>query len=376
MIQPGAKSLRKIAVVGRGTAGSLAAANVARFHPDEDHELHHIYDSRIPVIGVGEGSWPSLVKDLRTLTGLSHEIVQRRLNGTRKYGVAYEGWGHGKQDFIHYFTPQQVAYAYHLSADYLVDLLHESTRAQHIDAKVLSITRVEDGARVEFEGRAAEHYDLVFDARGFPRELQPERHIDVPYIPTNTAIIRRCPAIVKAEREGLVVRHLYTRAVARPHGWVFVIPLTVHTSYGYIFNRDVSSQADVEADFDALLAADEVGDFEQRAVISFPNFVHRQVYDGAVVRIGNAAGFFEPLEATAIGFAQFQVGMALNMRLNQPPEHRDCDALRKFDEMIGLINRTVIDQEDWLRRCAMFSLNSYAQMAQGLGCYPDMTNGH
>ncbi|MYA29438.1 MAG: tryptophan 7-halogenase [Nitrospira sp. SB0666_bin_27] len=433
MIQPGAKSLRRIAVVGRGTAGSLAAANVARLHPDEDHELHHIYDSRIPVIGVGEGSWPSLVQDLHKLTRLSHEVVQRRLNGTRKYGIAYEGWGLGKQDFVHYFTPQQVAYAYHLSADYLVDLLHESTRAQHIDAKVLSITRVEDGARVEFEGREAEHYDLVFDARGFPRELQPEQHIDVPCIPTNTAIIRRCPAIIEAERDGPVVRPTYTRAVARPHGWVFVIPLTAHTSYGYIFNRDVSSQAEVEADFDALLAVDEVEEFEQRAVISFPNFVHRQIYDGAVARIGNAAGFFEPLEATAIVIAQLQVGMVLQMRLNRPVEHRerdapmvnrylinymlcsglfvgwhyccgsrydsefwryardhawpkyraaadpeavDCDALRKFDEMVGLINRRVIDKEDWMRKCAVFPLSSYAQIAQGLGCYPGMTNGH
>ena len=432
MIQPGAKSLRKIAVIGRGTAGSLAAANVARLHPDADHELHHIYDSRIPVIGVGEGSWPSLVQDLHKLTGLSHEIVQRRLNGTRKYGIAYEGWGHCKQDFIHYFTPQQVAYAYHLSADYLVDLLHESTRAQHIDAKVLGITKVEDGARVEFEGREAEHYDLVFDARGFPRELQPEQHIDVPCIPTNTAIIRRCPAIITAERDGPVVRPTYTRAVARPHGWVFVIPLTAHTSYGYIFNRDVSSQADVEADFDALLAADEVTEFEQRAVISFPNFVHRQIYDGAVARIGNAAGFFEPLEATAIVIAQLQVGMVLQMRLNRPAEHHerdapavnrflinymlcsglfvgwhyscgsrydsefwrfarnhawptyratadpeavDCDALSKFDEMIGLLNRRVIDKEDWLRKCAVFPLSSYAQIAQGLGYYPGMMNG-
>ena len=434
MIPPGAKSLRRIAVIGRGTAGSLAAANVTRLHPDEDHELHHIYDSRIPVIGVGEGSWPSLVQDLHKLTRLPHETVQLHLNGTRKFGIAYEGWGHRKQDFKHYFTPQQVSYAYHLSADYLVELLHESTRAQHIDAQVLNITRVENGARVDFEGRASEHYDLVFDARGFPhpQELSPESHIDVSFIPTNMAIIRRCPATVRAERNGPVLRPTYTRAVARPHGWVFVIPLTTHTSYGYIFNRDLSGQADVEADFDSLLATDGVVEFDQRAVIPFPNFVHRQIYDGAVARVGNAAGFFEPLEATAILFAQLQVGMVLHMRLNRPierwqgdapvinrflinymlcsglfvgwhyccgsrydsefwryardqawPKHRDatapeavdCDALGKFDEMIGLINQTVVDKEDWKRVRAVFPLSSYAQIAQGIGCYPGLTNG-
>ena len=424
MIQPGIESLRKIAVVGRGTAGSLAAASVTSLLPDGDHELHHIYDSRIPVIGVGEGSWPSLVQELQKLTRLPHETVQQRLKGTRKYGVAFEGWGRRNRDFTHYFTPQQVSYAYHLSADLMGELLHESTRARHIDANVLDIRRADGGALVEFDGLAPERYDLVFDARGFPKQLQPERHIDISFIPTNTAIIRRCPAIIEEEQDRPALQHTYTRAVARPHGWVFVIPLTVHTSYGYIFNRDVSSQADVESDFDAFLEADGVTDFEQRAVIPFPNFVHREIFDGAVARIGNAAAFMEPLEATAIVSAQLQIGMILHIRLNRSaehlerdapvvnrflvnnmlcyglfvgwhyscgskydsafwrhardrtwPQHRkaaapeavDCAALGKFDDMIALLNRPVIDKADWNRMCAV-PLTSYAQMSQGLGC--------
>ena len=402
----------------------MAAATVTRLHSDRDHELHHIYDSRIPVIGVGEGSWPSLVQELRKLTDLPHETVQQRLNGTRKYGVAFQGWGRRNRDFIHYFTPQQVSYAYHLSADTMTDLLHQSTRARHVDAKVLNITRVEGGAQVEFEGLAPERYDLVFDARGFPKELHPDRHIDISFIPTNTAVIRRCPAIVQEERQGLVLQPTYTRAVARPHGWIFVIPLTVHTSYGYIFNRDLSSLAEIESDFDAFLETDGVSEFEQRAVIAFPNFVHRQIYDGAVARIGNAAAFMEPLEATAIVSAQLQIGMVLHIRLNRPPEHIerdapvvnrflidnmlryglfvgwhyscgsrydsgfwryardrawprhrkaadpvlvDCDALGRFDEMIGLMNQSVIDKSDWNRMCAV-PLTSYCQVSQGLGC--------
>ena len=402
----------------------MAAASVTRLHPDSDHELHHIYDSRIPVIGVGEGSWPSLVQELRQLTDLPHETVQQRLNGTRKYGVAFEGWGRRNRDFTHYFTPQQVSYAYHLSADSMAALLQESARARHIDAKVLNINRVEGGAQVEFEGLAPERYDLVFDARGFPAELRPEQHIDISFIPTDTAVIRRCPAIVKGEKEGPVLQPTYTRAVARPHGWIFIIPLTVHTSYGYIFNRDLSGLAEVGSDFDAFLEADGVSEFEQRAVIPFPNFVHRRIYDGAVARIGNAATFMEPLEATAIVSAQFQIGMVLQMRLNRSveylerdapvvnrflvnnmlcyglfvgwhyscgsrydsrfwrhardhvwPQHRkaadprvvDCAALRKFDDMIELMNRPVIDKSDWNRMCAV-PLTSYCQLSQGLGC--------
>ncbi len=276
---------------------------------------------------------------------------------------------------------------------------------------------------MEFEDQAPERYDLVFDARGFPRELHPDQHIDISFIPTNTAVIRRCPEIVN-EGDGPVLEHTYTRAVARPHGWIFVIPLTVHTSYGYIFNREVSGLAEIEADFDAFLESDGVSKFEQRAVIPFPNFVHRRLYDGAVARIGNAAAFMEPLEATAIVSAQLQIGMVLHTRLNRSlehlerdapvvnrflvnnmlcyglfvgwhyscgsrydsefwrharghawPQHRqvvdpeavDCAALHKFDEMIGLLNQPVIDKADWGRMCAV-PLTSYAQMSQGLGC--------
>ncbi len=282
-------------MVGRGTAGSLAAASVTRLHPDPDHELHHIYDSRIPVIGVGEGSWPTLVDQLQHLTNLPHETIQRRVQGTRKYGIEFEGWGRRTHDFTHYFAPQQVSYAYHLAADLMGELLQESTRARHIDANVLNITRVDGGAQVEFEDCAPVRYDLVFDARGFPKELLPDRHIDISFIPTNTAVIRRCPAIIEEKQDEPVLQHTYTRAVARPHGWIFGIPLTAHTSYGYIFNRDVSSLAEVESDFNTFLEINGVSEFEQRAVIPFPNYVHREIYDGAVARIGNAAAFMEPL---------------------------------------------------------------------------------
>ena len=419
----GIESLRKVAVLGRGTAGSLAAASVSRLLPKGECELHHICDSRIPVIGVGEGSWPSLVPELHRLTNLPHNIVQQRLKGTRKYGIGFEGWGRRNQDFIHYFSPQQVSYAYHLSADLLGDLLQESTHARHIDRKVLTIARVDGGAEVEFEGRDSERYDLVFDARGFPRQHDPGQHIDISFIPTNKAIIRRCPAIIEEDPAQAAVQHTYTRSIARPHGWVFVIPLTAHTSYGYVYNNEISSQEEVEADFDELLETDGVAEFEQRAVIAFPNFVHRQIYDGAVARVGNAAAFMEPLEATAIVFAQLQIGMILQMRFNRPlefherdvevvnrflvnyvlcsglfvgwhysfgsihdsdfwryartsawPQHRtavdpekvDCSALSRFDEMFELLKQPYIDKADWERRCG-FPVTSYAQMAQGLG---------
>ena len=423
MKEPGSNSCRKIAVVGQGTAGALAAASVCRLHPDQDCELHHIYDSRIPIIGVGEGSWPTLVQTLRRLSGLPHEEVQMRLNGTRKYGVQFEGWGQQNRDFVHFFTPQQLSYGYHLSAVVMADLLRDSTNARHIDARVTAIRRVGSGAQIEFEGLAPETYDLVLDARGFPKQLDPAQHIDISFIPTNTAVIRRCTPSVSMPPEGPVLEHTYTRSVARPHGWVFIIPLTSHTSYGYCFNRDVSSQEEVDKDFDRFIEQEGISDFEQRGVIRYPNYIHRQLFDGAIARIGNAGCFMEPLEATAIRLAEMQIGMVLQIRFKRPaeylendvsvvnrfllndaltcglfvgwhyscgsmydspfwryarnsvwPQHRSaanpeivgCTALSKFEEMIKLIRSPVIEQKEWDRR-AGFPLTSFAQMAQGMG---------
>ena len=49
------------------------------------------------------------------------------------------------------------------------------------------------------------------------------------------------------------------------------------------------------------------------------------------------------------------------------PEAVGCDALGRFDEMIGLMNQSVIDKSDWNRMCAV-PLTSYCQVSQGLGC--------
>ena len=131
MIQPGSKSLRKIAVVGRGTAGALAAASVTCLHPDSDHELHHIYDSRIPAIGVGEGSWPSLVQQLQQLTGLPTRYRPTAPEGYPQVRRCIRRMGAcATRTSLTTSCPKKASYAYHLSADLLADLLRESTHAR------------------------------------------------------------------------------------------------------------------------------------------------------------------------------------------------------------------------------------------------------
>jgi tryptophan halogenase len=66
----------------------------------------------------------------------------------------------------------------------------------------------------------------------------------------------------------------------------------------------------VEADFTAFLREEDVSTWEQRGSLNFPNFMRRRMFDGRVFCGGNAACFLEPLEATAIGTAIFQIRSA------------------------------------------------------------------
>lgn len=298
----------RIAVIGKGSAGSLAAAHISHKFPE--YELVHIYNSRIPIIGVGEGTLPGLPQDLAMLTGMKIDDILNRLNGTRKYGIQFENWGSVNREFFHHFHPLDTTFGFHLSADTLVELLEEHTKAEQIDANVKALTSTGIATTVEFEDRSPETFDVVFDARGFPKQIDPKDHIQIPFIPTNSAIIRRCPA-QQAPMQA-------TRAVARPHGWIFVIPLQIHTSYGYIYNSDISSQRQVEEDFNQFLQEDHVDQYDQRAVIQFPNYIARNIYDGSLARIGNTAGFMEPLEATALGLIERQIAVMLEKRLAHP----------------------------------------------------------
>ena len=53
----------RIAVLGGGTAGFIAAAHLTRNVPEA--ELLHVFDSRIPTIGVGEGYDPPVSRLVR-----------------------------------------------------------------------------------------------------------------------------------------------------------------------------------------------------------------------------------------------------------------------------------------------------------------------
>jgi tryptophan halogenase len=172
--------------------------------------------------------------------------------------------------------------------------------ASCLDKRVARIDSTGLAVQLAFEDDTQLEVDFAFDARGFPPTPNGDS-FQMSGIPTNAALIRRGAP---------VDFHVVTRSIARPHGWVFVIPLSSDTAYGYIHNAALSSLAEVESDFDQFLDEERVREVLPGKRLHFPNFVQRTFFDGALFKIGNTASFLEPLEATAIGIILLQLKSA------------------------------------------------------------------
>lgn len=289
----------KVAVIGGGTAGYMVAAHITKHFPC--FELYHIYDSRIPTIGVGEGTQANFPEWVELITGLSFYDLQERCSVTRKFAIQFENWGTKHKRFLHNFYPIKVAHGYHISADKLTGLLQEYVSATCVDKKIINVKSNGVAVNITFEDETQLEVDFAFDASGFPKLFDNSEYTKISLIPTNAAFIRRGP---------VVEFNSATRSIARPYGWIFIIPLTTHTSYGYVYNSSINSTSEIEADLNEFLHEEKVATFGEAKYLTFPNFTSRTFFDGSLFKIGNAASFLEPLEATAIGITHAQIGYA------------------------------------------------------------------
>ncbi|MFK8021757.1 MAG: tryptophan 7-halogenase, partial [Pseudomonadales bacterium] len=101
------KSLRKIVIVGGGTAGWLTAAVVAAHHKNDAAngiEVVVVESSDIPTIGVGEGTWPTMKNTVQQI-GLKESDIFKHCHAAFKQGGKFVDWVHGTGDFYyHPFT--------------------------------------------------------------------------------------------------------------------------------------------------------------------------------------------------------------------------------------------------------------------------------
>ena len=92
--------VKKIIVVGGGTAGWLSAGFISSQLPEV--EVTVIHSKEVPIIGVGETTVPQFRNHLEKM-GLHEDVWMRESGSTFKYGVTFDNWRTGSDTRWHGF---------------------------------------------------------------------------------------------------------------------------------------------------------------------------------------------------------------------------------------------------------------------------------
>jgi tryptophan halogenase len=278
---------KRIAVVGSGTAGLVSIAGLLPHLPSEVWEIVSIHDPKIAILGIGESTNPQFIDLLQASSMFTIEDLPE-VDGTLKFGTKYEGWR--REDFVNPLYGS--GYAIHFNnfklKEFLFKRFHElaSDKFSEMHGTVSDIIPGEDSAQVVIDGKV-EEFEYVIDCRGFPTSF-----IDYEISkcsPVNQSLVYSVPP---------VNQEMYTGHIAMEHGWMFRVPLTTRTTYGYMFNNEISDKEVVVKDLEKYL--DVEIDPAKLVDYKFKSYYAKQIYSDRVLKNGNRAIFFEPLSANSI----------------------------------------------------------------------------
>lgn len=304
----------KICIVGGGTTGWWCAAYMERNLPDADITL--IESNTIPIIGVGESTLP-MIKTFFDNMGLDESDWMPEAHAIHKIGNIKQGWTSPDDQefpftfwyndnqafdswvpgyFSGYKTKQDInpdlydqggwkSVAYHLDADKAGKFLR--TRCNRVHHIIDTLTELPAG------------YDLYIDCTGFSRRFVKDNSTTVfPHHLVNSVWV--CPY-------ELDVHEPYTRSIARPHGWQFIIGLTNRIGTGYVFSdKHISEEQALDAFLEYNRHRKPFMEKTPRLLKWKPEILTNPWADN-VVAIGLAAGFLDPLESNALFMTQFQI---------------------------------------------------------------------
>lgn len=268
---------KRVAIIGRGTAGAQAVIHYLSYMPDCEIEWH--YDPNIKVQAVGEGSTLQLPINLFHNFNFNYLDLDK-INGTIKLGVYKSNWGNNKEDFLHQFGHPYASLHFNavLLQEYILNLVKDKVKTFEHNVKAEDIDA-----------------DYIMDCSGKPESY--DDFIKSKYIPVNAAYITQC--------NWEYARFNYTLTIARPYGWVFGIPLQNRCSIGYLFNRNINSVEDVKEDVKNIFREYDLNPSENTNYLEFENYYRKKNYTERIAHSGNSSFFLEPMEANSIEIMDF-----------------------------------------------------------------------
>jgi len=310
--------MKKICIVGGGTAGWLSAAYLIKKFPN--YQIQLVESPNIPTIGVGEGTWPSIMKLLNDLGVKATELIALTGGGV-KLGIkfidfadapfwlstdpAWETWGtdltaavgnNNKCPWLY----EDSTHGCHFVASELADLLQKRSTDQGVELIHADITDVEienDNCKsVTLDNGTSIEADWFVDCSGFKRILigktSSQFQSYAKELLVDTAIVGQ-KTYTNPEKE----YEPFTSSIGMTAGWRFKIPVYDRTGNGYIYSSQFISDEDARAEF-----ASATGIENPRKISMHPGY-YKEIFKGNIIAAGMSSGFIEPLEATAIHLA-------------------------------------------------------------------------
>jgi tryptophan halogenase len=346
--------IRKILIVGGGSAGWMAAALFGRlFQGLYDIEL--IESEAIGTVGVGEATIPA-IKKYNELIELNEAEFMQRTQGTFKLGIQFVDWVKPGHSYIHGFgvigqdwewlrchqywlrahqrgrarefadfsintaaalknkfmraRPDMgdspighISHAFHFDASLYAKYLRglaERHGVKRTEGKIVDVGLHDNGniASVTVESGHRVEADFFIDCSGF-RGVLIEQTLKTGYddwsrwLPCDRAMAVPC-----ARTSPLTP---YTRSTAREPGWQWRIPLQHRTGNGLVYSSKHIDDDAAEALLLANLDGEQLGDPNR---LRFTSGKRRKMWNRNCVALGLAAGFLEPLESTSIHLVQ------------------------------------------------------------------------
>jgi len=260
----------KIVVIGAGNGGCFTALHTGwytRNNPDVEVEL--IYNPETSPEVVGQAT----VIDVPSLLWAATDFnwYNNNINATFKSGILYEGWGRVNDKVFHPFPADKMAMHY-----CPWEMQNLVLKSGHF--------KVTEGEVHPYQVDA----DYIFDCRGKPDDFSDYEDLKNP--------INAC---ILAEPNWDTTKALWSRHVATPDGWTFVIP--THSSspshkycVGYCYNSNITSKENAENNFLNMF------DVNVTKHVNFRNYVAKNaVVDDRIFKNGNRLFFLEPMESSS-----------------------------------------------------------------------------
>ena len=362
------KPIRKIVIVGGGSAGWLTAGVIAADHAaalPSGLQVTLLESPDVAPIGVGEGSWPTM-RDTLSRIGVSETAFIRECDAAFKQGSKFVGWSSGREDeyYFHPFvlpqgytelnlvagwlqrhaevpfadlmsfqphlcmhgkapkqivTPEYAAvanYAYHLDAGKFALFLRrhctERLGVRHVLDHVTGINSQANGdiASVQLKEGGALAGDLFIDCTGF-NSLLLGQHYGTPFRSQKHVLFNdRALALQVPYAEENSPIASQTVSTAQSNGWIWDIGLPTRRGIGHVYSSAHISDEAAEQELRRYVerSAGAACSAAPRKIAIQPGY-REKFWHRNCVAVGLSAGFIEPLEASALALVELSAAM-------------------------------------------------------------------